>query len=32
MPKLELVKWYPGNIVYTMNTNKQMFKKSKILS
>jgi len=32
MPKLELINWYPGGITYTMNTNKQQFKKSKILS
>ena len=32
MPKLELIKWYPGDIVFTLNASKQMFKKSKILS
>lgn len=32
MPKLDLIDWYPGQITYTMNTNKQQFKKSQILS
>jgi hypothetical protein len=32
MPKLNLLKWYPGDIVYSINTNKQQFKKSQILS
>jgi hypothetical protein len=32
MPKLDLIDWYPGQITYTMNTDKQQFKKSQILS
>lgn len=29
---MERLDWYPGQVVYTMNTTKQTFKKSKILS
>ena len=32
LPKLEIIKWYPGDLVYTMNTNKAMLKKSKIFA
>lgn len=32
MPKVQLLPWYPDNILYQINTTKQVFKKSKILN
>ncbi len=29
---MEIIKFYPGDITYTISTDKQQFKKSKILS
>ena len=32
MPNIKKLDFYPGDILFEMNTSKQMFKKSKILS
>jgi 16S rRNA C967 or C1407 C5-methylase (RsmB/RsmF family) len=32
MPKMELIDWYPRNIVYSLTTNKKEFKKSQMLA
>ncbi len=32
MPKLDVLDWYPGNILHQINTTKQIFKKSKVLN
>ena len=29
---MEQVEWYPGQLVYCLNTNKQILKKSKVLA
>lgn len=31
-PKLEILPWYPGNVLHQINTTKQIFKKSKLLN
>lgn len=32
IPKLEQIKWYPNELVYCLNVNKQVLKKSKALT
>jgi len=32
MPKIDILSWYPGNILHQINTTKTIFKKSKILN
>lgn len=32
VPRIEVLPWYPGNILHQINTTKQIFKKSKVLN